>query len=93
MKTDNKKPWVNKIHIGDCIDIMNGLPEGSVDMVFADPPYNLQLSGDLMRPENHKKVDAVDDAWDQFETFKAYDDLTQNWLTAATDIGLTARSG
>ncbi len=83
MKTDNKKPWVNKIHIGDCIDIMNGLPEGSVDMVFADPPYNLQLSGDLMRPENHKKVDAVDDAWDQFETFKAYDDLTQGWLTAA----------
>ena len=83
MKTDNKKPWVNKIHIGDCIDNMNGLPEGSGDMVFADPPYNLQLSGDLMRPENHKKVEAVDDAWDQFETFKAYDDLTQGWLTAA----------
>jgi DNA modification methylase len=64
------KSWVNKIHVGDCVALMDAMPEDSVDMIFADPPYNLQLSGDLMRPENHKKVDAVDDEWDQFDSFK-----------------------
>jgi modification methylase len=82
-RAENMKSWVNKIHVGDCIELMNALPEGSVDMVFADPPYNLQLSGDLKRPETQKLVAGVDDAWDQFETFKAYDDLTRDWLTAA----------
>ncbi len=61
MRAEKKKTWVNKIHVGDCIELMNGLPEASVDMVFADPPYNLQLSGDLTRPENQKRVDGVDD--------------------------------
>ena len=50
----------NRILVGDCVEVMNGLPEGSVDMVFADPPYNLQLEGALLRP-NNSKVDAVDD--------------------------------
>ena len=76
MGAENKKSWVNKIHLGDCIELMNGLPEASIDMVFADPPYNLQLAGDLMRLENHKKVDAVNDHWDQFDSFALYDKFT-----------------
>ncbi|MDC1396826.1 site-specific DNA-methyltransferase [Octadecabacter sp.] len=72
----------NSILDGDCIDIMNSLPEGSVDLIFADPPYNLQLRGDLHRPDN-SKVDAVDNDWDQFESFKIYDDFTKAWLSAA----------
>ncbi|MBI1417030.1 MAG: site-specific DNA-methyltransferase [Limimaricola sp.] len=67
---------------GDCIAQMNALPEASVDLIFADPPYNLQLRGDLHRPDN-SKVDAVDDAWDQFASFAAYDRFTHDWLTAA----------
>ncbi|GFE66243.1 site-specific DNA-methyltransferase [Litoreibacter roseus] len=67
---------------GDCIDMMNSLPESSIDLIFADPPYNLQLKGDLHRPDN-SKVDAVDDAWDQFASFAAYDKFTANWLGAA----------
>ena len=75
----------NSILVGDCVELMNGLPEGSVDMVFADPPYNLQLGGDLHRP-NNSKVDGVDDDWDQFEGFAAYDAFTRDWLTAARRV-------
>ncbi len=73
---------LNKILIGDCIASMESLPEGSIDVIFADPPYNLQLQGDLHRP-NNSKVAAVDDDWDQFDSFRAYDDFTLRWLTAA----------
>jgi len=73
---------LNTIIDGDCIEVMNSLPEASVDLIFADPPYNLQLRSDLHRPDN-SKVDAVDDAWDQFASFAAYDSFTQDWLTAA----------
>lgn len=73
---------INTILAGDCIEIMNGLPAASVDLIFADPPYNLQLKGDLHRPDN-SRVDAVDDEWDQFSSFKAYDDFTRAWLKAA----------
>jgi modification methylase len=73
---------LNTILAGDCIEVMNGLPAGSVDLIFADPPYNLQLRGDLHRPDN-SLVDAVDDAWDQFGSFAAYDRFTQDWLAAA----------
>ena len=73
---------LNQILAGDCIEEMNALPENSVDLIFADPPYNLQLRGDLHRPDN-SKVDAVDDAWDQFSSFAAYDRFTQDWLKAA----------
>ena len=76
---------LNTILAGDCIEQMNSLPEASVDLVFADPPYNLQLRGDLHRPDN-SKVDAVDDHWDQFSSFKAYDDFTREWLNAARRI-------
>ncbi|MGC1302845.1 MAG: site-specific DNA-methyltransferase [Caulobacteraceae bacterium] len=64
---------------GDCLEILAGLPDKSVDLVFADPPYNLQLGGDLHRPDN-SKVDAVDDAWDHFDSFEAYDRFTRAWL-------------
>lgn len=73
---------INAILAGDCIEIMNGLPAESVDLIFADPPYNLQLKGDLHRPDN-SRVDAVDDAWDQFSSFSAYDSFTRAWLQAA----------
>jgi len=64
---------------GDCIEQLRKIPDKSVDLVFADPPYNLQLGGDLLRPDN-SKVDAVDDHWDQFESFRAYDDFTRAWM-------------
>ena len=67
---------------GDCVEAMLSLPEASVDLIFADPPYNLQLKGELHRPDN-SKVDAVDDAWDQFGSFAAYDRFTHDWLAAA----------
>ncbi|MBK5934896.1 modification methylase [Rhodovulum imhoffii] len=70
---------------GDCIEVMNRLPEESVDLIFADPPYNLQLRGDLHRPDN-SRVDAVDDHWDQFDSFAAYDAFTRDWLKAARRI-------
>ena len=82
--------YLDRVLVGDCIDLMKGLPEGSIDMVFADPPYNLQLGGDLLRPDN-SKVDAVDDDWDKFADpsdplgtgFARYDSFTRTWLAAA----------
>jgi modification methylase len=73
---------LNTIIAGDCVAAMNALPERSIDLIFADPPYNLQLKADLHRPDN-SKVDAVDDAWDQFASFAAYDKFTKDWLAAA----------
>ncbi|HET8750097.1 MAG TPA: site-specific DNA-methyltransferase [Sphingomicrobium sp.] len=70
---------------GDCIAEMARLPDKSVDMIFADPPYNLQLGGDLFRPEG-SRVDAVDDDWDKFESLAAYDDFTRDWLAEAHRI-------
>ncbi|MCR9215111.1 MAG: site-specific DNA-methyltransferase [Proteobacteria bacterium] len=83
--TDTKKLPLNKILKGDCIDLMNSLPEKSVDMIFADPPYNMQLSGDLRRPDD-SHVDAVNDDWDQFDSFAAYDKFTHAWLSAAKRV-------
>ncbi len=73
---------LNQILEGDCVDVMNSLPAGTIDLIFADPPYNLQLKGDLHRPDN-SRVDAVDDHWDQFSSFRAYDEFTTAWLKAA----------
>ena len=69
----------DRIIVGDCIETLARLPDRSVDLVFADPPYNLQLSGDLHRPDN-SKVDAVDDAWDRFASFEEYDRFTKAWM-------------
>src|SRR4051812_35149266 len=70
---------------GDCIAEMARLPDKSVDMIFADPPYNLQLGGDLFRPEGGR-VDAVDDDWDKFDSLTVYDDFTREWLAEARRI-------
>ena len=70
-----------RILIGDCIAEMARLSAASVDLVFADPPYNLQLQGDLKRPDD-SRVDAVNDDWDKFASFSAYDDFTRAWLLA-----------
>jgi modification methylase len=76
---------VGQIIEEDCVAAMSRLPTGSVDMIFADPPYNLQLGGDLFRPEGGR-VDAVDDDWDKFDTFAAYDEFTRAWLREARRI-------
>jgi DNA modification methylase len=73
------------IYHGDCRDILPTLPEKSVDLIFADPPYNLQLKGELWRP-NMTRVDAVDDQWDQFASFAAYDMFTRDWLGACRRV-------
>ncbi|HWK14943.1 MAG TPA: site-specific DNA-methyltransferase [Rhizobiaceae bacterium] len=70
---------------GDCVAALERLPEKSVDAIFADPPYNLQLNGDLHRPDQ-SRVDAVDDEWDQFESFAAYDAFTRAWLLACRRV-------
>jgi modification methylase len=70
---------------GDCIEAMRSLPTDSVDMVFADPPYNLQLGGDLARPDG-SHVDAVTDEWDKFDSFATYDRFTREWLTEARRV-------
>jgi modification methylase len=75
----------DRIIVGDCLEEMASLEAKSVDLVFADPPYNLQLGGDLLRPDN-SKVDAVDDAWDQFDSFAAYDAFTEAWLGASRRV-------
>lgn len=70
---------LDQILSGDCIEWMDSLPENSVDLVFADPPYNLQLRNQLFRP-NMSRVDAVEDGWDKFASFEEYDDFTRRWL-------------
>ena len=74
-----------EVLVGDCITLMEALPERSVDLVFADPPYNLQLRQALWRP-NQTRVDAVDDEWDQFAGFDAYDAFSRAWLSACRRV-------
>jgi DNA modification methylase len=81
---ENKLP-LNQIVQGDCTEILNSLPEKSIDLIFADPPYNLQLSQELWRP-NLTRVDAVNDAWDQFSSFEEYDAFTRAWLIACRRV-------
>lgn len=76
---------IDTILVGDCIKHMNALPAGSVDLVFADPPYNLQLDQGLTRPDQ-SRVDGVDDDWDKFDSFAHYDIFTRAWLKAARRI-------
>lgn len=76
---------LNQIVHGDCIEILPALPANSVDLIFADPPYNLQLSKDLYRP-NLTKVAAVDDGWDKFSDFQSYDEFTREWLSATQRV-------
>ena len=82
--TVNELP-IGQILKGDCAEILSSLPEKSVDLIFADPPYNLQLERQLWRP-NMTKVDAVNDHWDQFDSFQAYDRFSTNWLRACRRV-------
>jgi len=81
--SESAKSW--HIMIGDCVAETARLPADSVDLVFADPPYNLQLHGDLKRPDD-SRVDAVNDDWDKFASFSAYDDFTRAWLLACRRV-------
>jgi len=72
--------FMDRVIQGDCIEVMQQMPDHSVDLVFADPPYNLQLQNKLYRP-NRTLVDAVDDEWDQFASFESYDEFSRAWLT------------
>jgi modification methylase len=76
---------LDRVIEGDCVEKMRALPEGCADLIFADPPYNLQLKNELRRPDN-SKVDAVDDHWDQFSSFSEYDRFTREWLTEARRV-------
>src|ERR1700748_758561 len=75
----------DRILVGDCIATLASLPKESVDLVFADPPYNLQLQGDLKRPDD-SRVDAVDEHWDKFSSFADYDDFQLAWLTSCRRV-------
>ena len=77
--------FISRVLVGDCIEQMNKLPEVSVDLIFADPPYNLQLNGDLSRPDQ-TKVDGVNESWDKFSSISEYDFYTKQWLIAARRI-------
>ena len=76
---------LNEISIGDSIELLSKLPDASIDLVFADPPYNLQLEGALSRPDQ-SLVDAVDDDWDKFSSFADYDTFTRAWLAQARRV-------
>src|SRR3954469_1516630 len=84
-KTAKRELPLDTILQGDCIAEMARLPDKSIDMIFADPPYNLQLGGDLFRPEG-RRVDAVDAEWDKFDSLAAYDGFTRDWLEQARRI-------
>jgi len=76
---------LDRVLEGDCLEILPKLPEGTADLIFADPPYNLQLSQDLYRP-NMTRVDPVDDSWDRFDSFEAYDAFSRSWLSACKRV-------
>ncbi|BAW79810.1 DNA methylase N-4/N-6 domain-containing protein [Candidatus Nitrosoglobus terrae] len=76
---------LNQILHGNCVESLNALPEQSIDLIFADPPYNLQLQHELHRP-NMSRVDAVNDDWDKFDSFQTYDQFTKKWLTACKRV-------
>ena len=84
-KVDPADLPLDSILQGDCVEMMRSLPAASVDMIFADPPYNLQLGGDLLRPDG-SQVDAVDDDWDKFDSLATYDRFTHAWLQEAKRI-------
>ncbi|MCO5063207.1 MAG: site-specific DNA-methyltransferase [Rhizobiaceae bacterium] len=85
IRSSEQAPWLDTILKGDCVAALNRLPDKCIDLIFADPPYNLQLEGELHRPDQ-SRVDAVDDHWDQFDSFEAYDAFTRAWLLAARRV-------
>ena len=81
----NNDSLINKIIVSDCMEVMQKIKDNTFDMIFADPPYNMQLQNELYRP-NNTKVAAVDDKWDQFDSFEKYDEFTIAWLTEAKRV-------
>ncbi len=81
----SQNPTLNSFMCGDCVELMNSLPEKCIDLIFADPPYNMQLEGALQRPDS-TEVDSVDDHWDQFTSLAEYDEFTKSWLLAARRV-------
>ena len=79
------KNYLNRVVVGDCIEKMNKLPPESVDLIFADPPYNLQLNGELERPDQ-TKVDGVKESWDKFQSISDYDNYTKKWMSSARRV-------
>ncbi len=82
---ESERLLTNLIHQGDCREILPTLPSKSVDLIFADPPYNMQLKKELWRPDQ-SHVDAVNDDWDKFSSFAEYDQFTKEWLTACREV-------
>ena len=78
----SNQPESDRVRVGDCVELLSALPEGCTQLIFADPPYNLQLGGNLYRP-NNSRVDGVEDEWDRFDDQQAYDAFTRAWLGAA----------
>ncbi|MCD4672626.1 MAG: site-specific DNA-methyltransferase [Anaerolineaceae bacterium] len=76
---------LDQVLLGDCVEVLRQIPEDSVDLVFADPPYNLQLSQELHRPDR-SRVNGVNDHWDQFDDFATYDSFTRDWLSACRRV-------
>ncbi|MBE6448367.1 MAG: site-specific DNA-methyltransferase [Alphaproteobacteria bacterium] len=85
MSRKQEKTILNTIIVDDCIKVMNQMEENSVDLIFADPPYNLQLGDALTRPDN-SNVNGVYEEWDNFESMSAYDEYTRQWMTAARRV-------
>jgi modification methylase len=85
MSTKQTKAILDTIINGDCIKVMNEMAEKSVDLIFADPPYNLQLGDNLLRPDN-SNVSGVYEEWDSFESMEAYDAYTRDWMSAARRV-------
>ncbi|MCF8054282.1 MAG: site-specific DNA-methyltransferase [Deltaproteobacteria bacterium] len=82
---EDESTIINKIIVGDCLEVMKSIKNDTFDMIFADPPYNMQLQNELYRP-NNTKVDAVDDLWDQFDGFEHYDEFSKLWLQEAKRV-------
>ena len=81
----NTEQLKNKILNGDCVEELKKIPDKSFDLIFADPPYNLQIGKKLKRPDN-SKVNGVKDKWDQFKNFEQYDNFCKEWLVNAREF-------
>ena len=84
-KRASSGPKLDRVIVGDCVEALEKLPAASADLVFADPPYNLQLDGELLRP-NNTRVDGVDQDWDKFVDFGTYDAFSRAWLSACKRV-------
>ena len=84
--------YFNKITNGDALRILKNIPSKTFDLVFADPPYNLQIGKKLKRPDN-SEVNGVNDKWDQFKSFDDYDNFSKKWLKECTIVEVTVNIG